>query len=74
MKQVVRAGFTSDVCTDAAYLQRKMGTVPIVASSEVEVKIVYFLHEGWLYTGMLHQELVKESGTTLLRSDNEKVG
>jgi hypothetical protein len=35
---------------------------------------MYFLHEGWLRTGMLHQELVKESGTTLLRSDNEKVG
>jgi hypothetical protein len=51
-----------------------MGTVPIVGFSEVEVEVVYFLHEGRLYAGMLHQELVKESGATLLRSDNEKVG
>ena len=74
MKQVVRAGFTKDVCTGAAYLQRKMGTVPIVAFSEDGVEITYFLHEGWLCTEMLHQELVKECGTTLLRSDDEKVG
>ena len=51
-----------------------MATVPIGAFSEVKVEVMYFLHEGWLYTGMLHQEFVKESGTTLLRSDNEKVG
>ena len=51
-----------------------MGTVPIGAFSEVKVEIMYFLQEGWLNTGMLHQELVEESGTTLLRSDNEKVG
>jgi hypothetical protein len=51
-----------------------MGTVPIVAFSDVKVEVMYFLHESWLDTGMLHQELVKESGATLLRSDNEKVG
>ena len=74
MKQVVRAGLPRDVCSGIAQLQREMGTVPIGAFSEVEVEVMYFLDEGWLYTGMLHQELVKESGTTLLRSDNEKVG
>src|SRR5215210_1988974 len=73
MKQVVWAGLPRDVCTGVAYLQRKMGTVPVVAFSEIEVEIMYFLHEGWLYTGVLHQELVQESGATLLRSDNEKV-
>ena len=74
MKQVVRAGLARDVCAGVAHLQRKMGTVPIVTFSEVKVEVMYFLHEGWLYTGMLHQEFVKESGTTLLSSDNEKVG
>jgi hypothetical protein len=74
MKQVVRAGLPCDVCTGVARLQREMGTVPIVAFSEVEIEVMYFLHEGRLYTGMLHQELVKESGATLLRSDDEKVG
>ena len=74
MKQVVRAGLPRDVCTGVAHLQRKMGTVPIVAFCEVKVEVMYFLHESWLNTGMLHQELVKESGATLLRSDNEKVG
>jgi hypothetical protein len=74
MKQVVRAGLPCDVCTGVAHLQREMGTVPIVAFSDVKVEVMYFLHESWLNTGMLHQELVKESGATLLRSDNEKVG
>ena len=74
MKQVVRACLPRDVCTDVAHLQREMGTIPIVAFPEVEVEVMYFLHESWLDTGMLHQELVKESGATLLCSDNEKVG
>ena len=74
MKQVVRTGFPRDVCTGVAHLQRKVGAVPLVAFSEVKIEIMYFLHEGWLYTGMLHQELVKEGSTTLLCSNNEKVG
>jgi hypothetical protein len=74
MKQVVRAGLPRDVCTGVAHLQRKMGTVPIMAFCEVKVEVMHFLHESWLNTGMLRQELVKESGATLLRSDNEKVG
>ena len=74
VKQVVRAGLSRNVLLAVGHLQRKMGTVPIVAFSEVEVEIVYFLYEGWLCTGVLHQELVEECGTTLLRSDNKKVG
>ena len=73
MKQVVRAGLPRDVRTGVAHPQRKMRTVPTVAIAEVEVEVMYFLHESWLNTGMLHQELVKESGAALLRSDNEKV-
>ena len=74
MKQVVRASFARDVLTAVTKLQRKMGTVPIVAFSEVKVKVMYFLQEGRLNSGMLHQFLVEKSGTTLLCSDNEKVG
>ncbi len=74
MKQVVRAGLPRDVCTGVAHLQRKIGTVPIVAFSEVKIEIMHFFKEGRLHTRMLHQLLVEESGTTLLRSDNEKIG
>jgi len=73
MKQVIRAGLPRDECRAFARMQRKVGTVPVVALAVVEVEIMYFLHEGWLDTGMLHQELVKESSATLLRSDNEKI-
>jgi hypothetical protein len=73
MKQVVRAGLSRDVLTAATHLQRKMGTVPIAAFSEVEIEKVHFLGKGWLDMGMLHQELIKESSTALLRSDNGKV-
>ena len=74
MKQVVRAGLSRDVYTGVAHLQREMGTVPLVAFSEVEVEVMHFLHESWLNTGMLRQELVEESGSAFLCSDNEKVG
>jgi hypothetical protein len=50
-----------------------MGTVPIIAFSEVKIEIVYFLGKGWLHTRVLHQELVKKGSTTLFRSDNDKV-
>ena len=73
MKQVVWGGFTRDVLTAVVNLQRKMGTVPIVAPSEVEIEIVHLLGKGPLHVRMLHQELVEKSGTTLLRSDNDKV-
>ena len=74
MKQIVRASLPCNVRARGTQTNRKMGTVPIVAFSEVEVEVMYFLHEGWLYVRVLHQELVKESGATLLRSDNEEVG
>ncbi len=74
MKQVVRAGLSRNVLLAVRHLQRKMGTVPIVAFSEVKVEIVYFLGKGSLHMRMLYQELVEKSSTTLLRSDNEKVG
>jgi hypothetical protein len=74
MKQVVRAGLSRDVLTTVTRLQRKIGTVPIVASSEVKIEIVYFLGKGWLHMRMSYQELVKERSTTLLGSDNDKVG
>ncbi len=73
MKQVVRAGLPREVSTGVTHLQRKMGTVPVVAFSEVKIEIMHFLGKSWLYIGMLHQELVKKSGTTLLGSDNDKV-
>jgi hypothetical protein len=73
MKQVVRAGLSCDVLAAVRDLHRKIGTVPIVAFSEVEVEIVYLLGKGWLHMGMLHQELVKKASATLLRSDNDKV-
>jgi hypothetical protein len=73
MKQVVRAGLSRDVLTAVTHLQRKIGTVPIVAFSEVEIEIVYFLGKGRLHMRMLHQKLVKKSSTALLRPDNEKV-
>ena len=74
MKQIVRAGLPRDVSMGVTDLQRKMGTIPIVAPSEVEIEIMYFFGKGSLHTRVLHQELVKKSSTTLLRSDNEKVG
>src|SRR3712207_638608 len=74
MKQVVRAGLSRDVRAAVTLLERKIGTIPIVAFSEVEIEVVYFLGKGWLHVRMLHQELVKKSSTTLLRSDDEKVG
>src|SRR5918998_472039 len=73
MKQVVRAGLSRDVLTAVTHLQRKIGTVPIVAFSEVEIEIVYFLGKGRLHMRMLHQKLVKKSSTALLRPDNDKV-
>jgi len=73
MKQVVRAGLSRDVRASVTLLQRKIGTVPIVAFSEVEIEIVHLLGKGWLHMRMLDQELVKETSTTLLRSDNDKV-
>ena len=73
MKQVVRAGLSRDVLAAVTHLHRKIGTVPIVALSEVEVEIVYLLGKGWLHMGMLHQELVKKTSATLLPSDNDKV-
>src|ERR687890_205923 len=73
MKQVVRAGLSRDVLAAVTHLHRKIGTVPIVAFSEVEVEIVYLLGKGWLHMRMLHQELVKKASATLLRSDNDKV-
>jgi len=74
MKQVVRAGLPRDVSMGVTDLEREMRTIPIVAPSEVEIEIMYLFGEGSLYMRMLHQELVKKSSTTLLRSDNEKVG
>jgi hypothetical protein len=74
MKQVVWAGLPRDVSMGVTDLQREMGTVPIIVFSEVKIEIMHFLHEGWLHARMLHQELVKKSSATLLRSDNEKVG
>src|SRR4028119_1280457 len=74
MKQVVRAGLPRDICTGVAHLQRKIRTVPIVALSEVKIEIMHFLNEGWLHVRMFHQESVEETSTTLLRSDNEKIG
>ena len=74
MEQVVWAGLSRDVRAAVTLLERKMGTIPIVAFSEVEIEVVYFLGKGWLHVRMLHQELVKKSSTTLLRSDDEKVG
>jgi hypothetical protein len=56
-----------------ADLQREMGTVPIIVFSEVKIEIMHFLHEGWLHARMLHQELVKKSGTALLCSDDDKI-
>jgi hypothetical protein len=73
MKQVVWAGLSRDVLRAVTHLQRKMGTVPIVAFSEVEIEVVYFLGKGWLHVRMLHQELVKKTSTALLRSDNDKL-
>ena len=73
MKQVVRAGLSRDVLAAVTHLHRKIGTVPIVAFSEVEIEIVHLLSKGWLHMRMLDQELVKETSTTLLRSDNDKV-
>lgn len=73
MKQVVRAGLSRDVLLAVKRLHWKMGPVPLVAFSKVEIEIVYFLGKGWLHTRMLHQELVKESSTALLRSDDDKV-
>ena len=73
MKQVVRASLSRDVPATVTQLHRKIGTVPVVAFSEVEVEIVYLLGKGWLHMRMLDQELVKETSTTLLRSDNDKV-
>ena len=58
MKQVVRAGLSRDVLAAVTHSQRKIGTVPIVAFSEVEIEIVYLLAKGWLHVRMLHQELV----------------
>jgi hypothetical protein len=74
MKQIVRASLSRDVLTVVPRLQRKIGTVPIVAFSKVKIEVMYFLSKGWLHMRMLHQELVKKSGATLLRSDNDKVG
>ncbi len=74
MKQVVRAGLSCDIRATVTHLQRKMGTIPIVAPSEVEIEVVYFLGKGSSHMRMLHQELVKKSSAALLRSDNEKVG
>ena len=73
MKQVVWAGLSRDTRATETRLQGKMGTIPIVASFEVEVEIVYFFGKGWLHMRMLDQELVKETSTTLLRSDKDKV-
>ena len=74
MKQVVRAGLSRYVLTAGTHLRRKIGTVPVVALSEVKIEIVYFLGKGWLHVSMLHQELVKKNSVTLLRSDNSKLG
>src|SRR5215208_144739 len=73
MKQVIRAGLSRDVLIVVRHLQREIGTVPIVAFSVVEIKVVYLLGEGRLHIRMLHQELVQKSSATLLRPDNEKV-
>src|SRR3712207_1010622 len=73
MKQVVRAGLSCDVLTAVTHLQRKIGTVPIVAFSEVEIEVVYFLGKGWLYIRMLRQEPVEKTSTRLLRSDNYEI-
>ncbi len=58
MKQVVWAGLSRDVLSAVKRLQWKMGPVPLVAFSEVEIEIVYLLAKGWLHVRMLHQELV----------------
>src|SRR5215217_2461819 len=74
MKQIVRASLSRDVFAAVTRLERKIGTVPIVTFSEIEIEIVYFLSEGRLHMRVLHQELIKKSSTTLLRTDDEKVG
>ncbi len=46
MKQVVRASLPRDVCTGVWDLQRKIGTVPIFAFSEVKIEIMHLFKEG----------------------------
>ena len=74
MKQVVWAGLSRDVLMAVAHSQWKMGTVPIVAFSEVEIEIVYFLVKSGLDLRVLHEKAVEKGSTALLRSDNKEIG
>ncbi len=74
MKQIIGAGFSRDVRPVLAYLQGELGTVPVLAFSEVKVEVMHFFDESGPDVRMLRQKPVEERGAALLCSDHEKVG